>query len=244
MVKAAAFAVFLRLLSVGFGGSFAESAGGWPVVISGLAAITMVYGNFAAIAQSNVKRMLAYSGIAHAGYLLLGLAASPAAESAKSGVLFYLLAYTVSNAMVFGALMWAGSRGKEAVSYEDLAGLGRRHPVIGLAFVLGVLSLMGFPPTAGFFGKWYVISAAVEADMVGMAILAVLASAVGAFYYLKVLVYLYMKSPEEGAPVAVPMKSGYIAFALFVAGYFIVRMGVTPGGYLDSAIGAAASLGA
>ena len=110
------------------------------------------------------------------------------------------------------------------------------------AFLVGILSLMGFPPTAGFFGKWYVLSAAVQADMVPLTILAVLSSAVGAFYYLKVLVFLYMKSPEEGAPVAVPMKSGYVTFALVLAAYFVMKMGLTPSNYLDAALAAASGL--
>lgn len=243
VVKSAAFAVFLRLLAVGFGDELSRGAGGWPALLTILAAVTMVYGNLAAVAQSSVKRMLAYSSIAHAGYLLLGLAAvgtKPA--EATSAVLYYLAAYTVSNALVLGALIWSGSHGKEATSYADLAGLGRRHPAVGAAFLVGVLSLMGFPPTAGFFGKWYVFSAAVQADMVGMTILAVLSSAVGAFYYLKVLVYLYMKSPEEGAPVAVPMKSSYVVFALVLAAYFVMKMGLTPARYLDAALAAASGL--
>ena len=132
--------------------------------------------------------------------------------------------------------------GYENTSYADLAGLGRRHPAVGAAFIVGILSLMGFPPTAGFFGKWYVLSAAVQADMVPLTILAVLSSAVGAFYYLKVLVFLYMKSPEEGAPVAVPMKSGYVTFALVLAAYFVMKMGLTPSNYLDAALAAASGL--
>lgn len=243
VVKSAAFAVFLRLLALGFGDELSRGAGGWPTLLTILAGVTMVYGNLAAVAQSSVKRMLAYSSIAHAGYLLLGLAAvgtKPA--EATSAVLYYLAAYTVSNALVLGALIWSGSHGKEATSYADLAGLGRRHPAVGAAFLVGILSLMGFPPTAGFFGKWYVFSAAVQADMVGMTILAVLSSAVGAFYYLKVLVYLYMKSPEEGAPVAVPMKSSYVVFALVLAAYFVMKMGLTPARYLDAALAAASGL--
>jgi len=243
VVKTAAFAVFVRLLLLGFGDHLSASANGWPAIVSGLAAVTMVYGNLAAVGQTSVKRMLAYSSIAHAGYLLLGLAAvSKVPTEATSGILYYLAAYTVSNALVLGALIWSGSNGKEVTSFADLAGLGRRHPAIGVAFLVGILSLMGFPPTAGFFGKWYVLSAAVQADMVGLTILAVLTSAVGAFYYLKVLVFLYMKSPEEGAPVAVPMKSSYVVFALVLASYFVVKMGLTPANYLDAAIEAASGL--
>jgi len=194
--------------------------------------------------------MLAYSSIAHAGYILVGLAAlySPdanARQQAVSGVLFYLLAYTVSNVLTFGSLIAMGSYGKEAVSYEDLAGVGRRHPLAALPFVLGVLSLMGFPPTAGFLGKWYIFSAAIGAgsSLIWLVILGVLTSAVGAYYYLRVIVYMFMKAPEPGAPIAVPMRSGYVALALVLSGYFVLQMGVAPGRYIDLALAAAGKVG-
>jgi NADH-quinone oxidoreductase subunit N len=203
----------------------------------------MVYGNLAALAQTSVKRMLAYSSVAHAGYILVGLAAAhEVGELAVSAVLYYMAAYTVSNVLAFGSLILMGSKGKEAVSYDDLAGAGRRHPAAAFPFVIGVLSLLGMPPTAGFFGKYYVFSAAVQADLVWLAVVGVLASAVGAYYYLKVIVYLFMKEPEEDAPIAVPMRSGYVLFALLLSGYYVVKMGVTPGRYLEWAVSAAQSL--
>jgi len=245
-VKAAGFAVLVRVLLVSFGDDLSASAAtGWPPVIAGLAAITMIYGNLAAVAQSSVKRMLAYSSIAHAGYILVGVAAAfRVGETAVSAVLYYLMAYTVSNALAFGSLIYMGSRGKEAVSYEDLAGVGRRHPAAAVPFVLGVLTLLGFPPTAGFFAKYYVFNAAVQAGggMVWLAVLGVLTSAIGAYYYLRVIVYMFMKQPQAGAPVAVPMKSGYVVAALILSGYFVLRMGMAPGNYLDMAIEAAAQL--
>ena len=242
-VKSAAFAVLVRVLAGAFGDPASmSSATGWTPVIALLAVLTMVYGNVAAIAQSSVKRMLAYSSVAHAGYILIGLAAVFKVGSiGVSAVLYYLAAYTVSNVLAFGSLVWMGSRGAEVVSYEDLAGAGRRHPVVAFPFVVGVLSLLGMPPTAGFFGKYYVFSAAVQAGgpMVWLAVLGVLASAVGAYYYLKVIVYLYMREPQEGAPIATPMRSGYVAWAVVLAGYYVVRMGVTPQRYLDMAVSAA-----
>lgn len=247
VVKAAVFGVMLRVLFVALGDELmAGETSGWPPALSALAAFTMVFGNLAAIVQKSVKRMLAYSSIAHAGYILVGVVASwklgGIAES--SSVLFYLAAYAVSNVLAFGSLVLAGSRGKEAVSYEDLAGLGRRHPLVALPFVVGILSLMGFPPTAGFFGKYYVVLAAVEAGggMVWLATLLVLTSAVGAYYYLRVIYYLLMKSPEPGAPVAVPMRSGHVAAALALSGYFVLRLGLTPGAYL-ALVGAAPASG-
>ncbi|MBX3250116.1 MAG: NADH-quinone oxidoreductase subunit N [Myxococcales bacterium] len=245
-VKAAAFAVFVRILVVALPGEeVASMTSGWPPVLIFLSVLSMVYGNVAAVAQKSVKRMLAYSSIAHAGYILLGLAAaSVVGEPAISGVLFYLLAYTVSNILAFGSLVMIGSRGKEAVDYDDLAGVGRRHPYVALPFIIGVLSLMGFPPTAGFFGKYYVFNAAVQAGggFVWLAVIGLLASAVGAYYYLRVVVVMLMKSPAEGQVVAVPMKSGYVASALAMSGAAVMVFGLLPSWALDLAISAAQKL--
>jgi NADH-quinone oxidoreductase subunit N len=244
-VKAAAVAVLIRVLVGAFGDP--ASMGlytGWTPVIVLLSIATMVYGNLAALAQSSVKRMLAYSSIAHAGYILVGLAAVHEVGSfAVSSVLYYIGAYTVSNVLAFGSLILMGSKGKEAVSYDDLAGAGRRHPMAAFPFVIGVLSLLGMPPTAGFFGKYYVFSAAVQAGgpLIWLAVLGVLASAVGAYYYLKVIVYLFMRDPEEDQPIAVPMQSLYVTAALVLAGYYVVKMGITPSRYLDWAVSAASS---
>jgi NADH-quinone oxidoreductase subunit N len=202
--------------------------------------------------QKNVKRMLAYSSIAHGGFILIGVVAAglpgtseASSSEALSAVLYYLLAYTVSNVLAFGSLIALGTYGKEAVSYEDLAGAGRRHPMVALPFVIGVLSLMGFPPTAGFLGKWYVFSAAINSgdDFLWLVILGVLASVVGAYYYLRVIVYLFMKAPEPGAPVATVMRSGYVVLALVLSGYFVLKMGITPARYIDIAAFAATKLG-
>jgi NADH-quinone oxidoreductase subunit N len=251
VVKAAAFAVLLRVVLLSFSDELsANLATGWPGVLAPLAALTMVYGNIAASQQASVKRMLAYSSIAHAGYILVGVvalfSADPAVRKlAVSGVLFYLLAYTVSNVLAFGSLIAIGSYGKEAVSYEDLAGVGRRHPMAALPFVIGALSLMGFPPTAGFLGKWYVFSAAIAAgdSLLWLVILGVLTSVVGSYYYLRVIVYMFMKAPEPGAPIALPMRSGYVVLALVLSGYFVLKMGITPARYIDMALTAAEKIG-
>jgi NADH-quinone oxidoreductase subunit N len=250
VVKAATFAVVVRVFVVMFGTeSLATTGSGWLPALAGLSALTMVVGNVAALSQKNVKRMLAYSSIAHGGFILIGVVAAgiargtseDAAASALSSVLYYLLAYTASNILAFGALIWAGSRGKEAVTFDDLAGLGRRHPMVALPFSIGILSLMGFPPTAGFFAKYYVLSVAVQqgGGMVWLAILGVLSSAVGAYYYLKVLVYLFMKQPDQGQVLAVPMRSFYVVSALVLSTYFVLRMGIAPDHYLQLALSAA-----
>lgn len=245
-VKTAAFAVLLRVVVVAFSDPLSASAAtGWPTVLAALAALTMVVGNVAAAVQTNVKRMLAYSSIAHAGYVLVAFVALPKqGAEAVSAVLFYLAAYTVSNALAFGSLILVGSRGREAVSFDDLAGVGRRHPLVALPFILGVLSLMGFPPTAGFFAKYYVFNAAVQAGggMIWLAVLGVLSSVVGAYYYLRVVVMMFMKEPREGQVIAIPMKSGYVAVALLLSAYFVLRMGLAPGAYLEWALEAARRL--
>jgi NADH-quinone oxidoreductase subunit N len=248
VVKSAAFAVLVRVLLVSFADPLSASPStGWPAALIGLSIATMVYGNVAAAYQSSVKRMLAYSSIAHAGYVLIGVTAmfsGPARAQATSAVLYYLAAYTVSNVLAFGSLIAFGSRGKEAVSYEDLAGAGRRHPMLALPFVIGVLSLMGFPPTAGFFGKWYVFNAALSAGdiMLWPVIIGVLSSVIGAYYYLRVIVYLFMKAPEPGAPLALPMRSGYVVVALVFSCYLVLAMGLAPASYVALALAAAKSL--
>jgi NADH-quinone oxidoreductase subunit N len=186
-VKSAAFAVMLRVLLVGFGDERLMSWGtGWPPAIAVLAVLSMVVANVIAGRQESVKRMLAYSSIAHAGYVLVGVVATlRVSGEAQASVLFYLLTYTVSTAGAFGALIMCGSRGAEAVSYEDLAGVGRRHPAAALAFSLFLLSLAGIPPTAGFFGKLYVFRAAIDSELYAVAVIGLLNSVIGAYYYLR-----------------------------------------------------------
>jgi NADH-quinone oxidoreductase subunit N len=241
-VKAGAFAMLLRVLAFSFGDeAWTSWASGWPPMMATLAVLTMTVANLVAGRQESVKRMLAYSSIAHAGYALVGVTAlmrNPA--EAEASVLYYLLAYTVSTAGAFGALILCGSFGREAVSYEDLSGLGKRHPAAALAFSLFLVSLAGVPPTAGFFGKWFVFKAAIDGGLYWLAIVAFLNSVIGAYYYLRVLVYMYMREPAAGAPVAVPMRSGYVAAALLVSAVLVLVLGLTPSGYLDLAIKAAA----
>ncbi|NUP12808.1 MAG: NADH-quinone oxidoreductase subunit N [Polyangiaceae bacterium] len=242
-VKAAAFAMLLRVLVGGFGDAASMSwSSGWPPVIATLAVLTMTVANFVAGRQESVKRMLAYSSVAHAGYLLVGVVATVRSSADGQGsVLFYLLTYTFSTAGAFGALVLCGSRGKEAVSYEDLAGIGKRHPAAAAAFSLFLLSLAGVPPTAGFFGKLYVVKAALGAELNVLAVVLLLNSVVAAYYYLRVLVFMYMKEPMAGAPIAVPMKSGYVAAALVLATMAVLGIGLLPGSSLEMAIKAALS---
>ncbi|MEM6790683.1 MAG: NADH-quinone oxidoreductase subunit N [Myxococcota bacterium] len=237
VVKSAAFAMMLRVLLVGFGDAGSMSWGtGWPPVLAALAVLTMTIANLVAGQQESVKRMLAYSSIAHAGYLLVGVVATMSTDTgAQASVLFYLLSYTASTAGAFGALVWCGSYGKEAVSFEDLAGIGKRHPAAALALSLFLLSLAGIPPTAGFFGKLYILRASIGAGLNGLAVLVLLNSVLAAYYYLRVLAYMYMREPAPGAPVATPMQSGYVATGLVFAALAVSFLGLLPGASLDLA---------
>ncbi|MCX7808110.1 MAG: proton-conducting transporter membrane subunit, partial [Deltaproteobacteria bacterium] len=240
VVKAAVVIGMLRLLTEALHiETLVAGAGSWPELLFWLSALTLVGGNLGAVVQRNVKRMLAYSSIANAGFLLMGIGAASRLEAPLRGdaiaaVFYYILAYTASSSLALGSLIAAGSQGREAVSLSDLAGLGRRHPWIGIPFSLGVLSLMGLPPLAGFFSKYWVLLAAVRAgnDYLTLGIVAVLMSTVGAYYYLRVLVYLFMRTGEEGTPLAVPMRSGYVFSALLIASFFVLQMGITPSPYV------------
>jgi NADH-quinone oxidoreductase subunit N len=241
-VKAAAFAMLLRVLVLSLGNdAWTSWASGWPPVVATLSLLTMTVANLVAGRQESVKRMLAYSSIAHAGYALVGVTALVRApEEAGASVLFYLVAYGVSTAGAFGTLILCGSHGREAVSYEDLAGLGKRNPAAALAFSLFLVSLAGIPPTVGFFGKWFVFKAAIDSGLYWLALLGFVNSVLGAYYYLRVLVYMYMREPAAGAPVAVPMRSGYVTAALVVSALLVLALGLTPTRLLDVAVKAAA----
>jgi NADH-quinone oxidoreductase subunit N len=244
IVKTGGFAMLLRVLVTMFSGTKLMSwSSGWPPVLAVIAVLTMTVANLIAGRQESVKRMLAYSSIAHAGYLLVGVVAMVrAAPEAIGSVLFYLLTYTASTAGAFGALILCGRKGAEAVSYEDLAGLGRRHPGAALPFSLFLLSLAGIPPTAGFFGKWFVFRAAIDSGLYWITVIAFINSVIGAYYYLRVLVYMYMREPAAGAPIATPMRSGYVTAALLLSAILVLMLGLTPGISLDVAVAAAAHL--
>lgn len=242
VVKAGGFAMLLRVILTCFAdkGLMSWSAG-WPPVLAWIAVLTMTVANLIAGQQESVKRMLAYSSIAHAGYILVGVVASiHSIPQATSSVLFYLLTYTVSTAGAFGTLILCGSKGKESVSYEDLAGIGKRHPAAALAFSLFLVSLAGIPPTAGFFGKWFVFRVAMDSGMYTLTIIAFLNSVIGVYYYLRVMVFMYMREPAAGAPFATPMKSGYVSAALVLSAILVLILGIVPGTCVDMAAKAAA----
>ena len=220
--KAAAFAVLLRVM-------FEANAPGrfWLIWVS--AALSMTLGNVCALVQDNVKRLLAYSSIAHAGYLLVAFAAQPALGA--SAAMFYSAAYAAMNVGAFAIVSHFANAGEKYVTLEDYAGLGRRSPVLAATFTFFLMSLIGIPITGGFFAKFYVLSAALKSNLVGLAIILVLNSAVGAYYYLRIIVMMYMREPRGEVPFApVPVTSGLaIAICLLLTLY----LGVLPGRVLD-----------
>jgi NADH-quinone oxidoreductase subunit N len=230
-VKTAAFALLVRLFLAAESGPGAATTALGPV-LAGLAVLTMIFGNLLALPQRSVKRMLAYSSIAHAGYLLVGVvsaAVAGARDQAVAGLLFYLAVYVASVIGAFavvGALERRAAGDQEPADAWDLsrfAGLGRRRPALAFAMAVFLLSLAGIPPLGGFFAKLYVFKAAVGAGLYGLAVLGFLTSALGAYYYLRVVMYMYMRAPEgEGEVVASPS----LTVALTAAVAAVVALGV------------------
>jgi NADH-quinone oxidoreductase subunit N len=223
--KAAAFAVLLRVL-------FATGAPGWFWMVWVSAALSMTLGNIGALVQQNIKRLLAYSSIAHAGYLLVAFAA--AKDTGISAAIFYAAAYAAMNVGAFAIVSHLSSRGERYVTLDDYAGLGRRSPLLAAILTIFLLSLIGIPVTGGFFAKFYVFSAALQSNLVGLAIIGLINSAVAAYYYLRVIVYMYMRDERFEAPVArIPAGLGVgLAISLIATIY----LGVLPGRVLDYAL--------
>jgi NADH-quinone oxidoreductase subunit N len=232
--KAAAFAALFRVLYASLRGFQPD----WVILFWGLAALTMTVGNIVAIAQSNLKRMLAYSSVAHVGYMMVGLTAGGSFGSAS--VLFYLLTYTFTTAGAFGVILLLERGGEEALHLEDYSGLGFRHPILALSLSLFLLSLIGVPPTAGFMGKVYLFGAAVRSGYLWLAIIAVLNSAVAAYYYLRLIVYMYMREPEGVRTRYTPSFAG--ALALGIALWTVFQFGLAPSSVFELAQGAVAPL--
>jgi NADH-quinone oxidoreductase subunit N len=227
--KAAGFAVLLRLLLVGF----PVAAEVWAPLVGLLAAVTMIWGNVAAIAQSDIKRMLAYSSIAHAGYLMMAVAAGStrtAAPAAVSGALFYLLAYGVTTIGAWAVVLALERSDGSGTAIGDYAGLGRRRPWLALAMTVFMLSLIGVPPTLGFLGKFVVFGSAVDAGLVGLAVIGVLTSLVSAFYYLRVVVYMYMRPGE-----AEVRREAWLTAAIAATALATFFLGLLPGPMLELA---------
>ena len=229
--KAAAFAILLRVL-------FEARAPGYFWLIWASAALTMTLGNICALVQNNVKRLLAYSSIAHAGYVLVAFAALP--ELGASAAMFYTAAYAAMNVGAFAVVSHVAGAGEKYVTLEDYAGLGRKSPALAATLTFFLMSLIGIPITGGFFAKFYVLSAALKSNLVVLAIILVLNSAVGAYYYLRIIVMMYMREPQSELPeTPVPASAG---LAITVCVLLTLYLGVLPGPVLDYAAHSARQL--
>ena len=216
--KAAAFAAILRVFLT----AFPSLAADWSGMLAVIAILTIIIGNTVAIAQQNIKRLLAYSSIAHAGYILVAVVA--ANELGVQSVLYYTLAYTLMNLGAFAVVILLGRRGEENVMIADYAGVGYRQPLLGAAMTIFMLSLAGIPPTAGFFGKFYIFSATLQAGQYVLAVVGILGSVISVYYYLRVIYTMYMVEPARdlGKPDRAPWATA--AAAIAVAGVLLLGL--------------------
>lgn len=220
--KAAGFAVLIRI----FTSVFSDLHMDWAPLLAGLAVLTMAVGNLVALVQTDLKRLLAYSSIAHAGYMLLAIVAG--SQDGNASILFYLLVYTVMNLAAFGVIAVLSAKGERCHSLEDLAALGRRYPLPAAVMAVAMFSLAGIPPTAGFVAKFYVFSAVVQADYIGLAVIGVLLSGVSLYYYLRVVVWMYMRESTRPAvePAGALSYGGLVALCL--SGLALLQIGLLP----------------
>jgi len=219
--KAAGFAVIMRVFYTAFG-STSFLTDDWGMIFAVLAAITMTVGNLVALAQTNIKRMLAYSSISHAGYLMVGLAAI--SNLAESGVMFFLFAYSLANLGVFIAIIAISNKtGSDEI--KDYAGMSRRSPLIALVMAFCLISLIGIPPTGGFIAKFYIFNAAVQQDLLWLVIVAVINSVISAFYYLRVVKVMYVGEPasDEAVPSSISLR-----FTLAITSLGVLFLGIYP----------------
>jgi len=226
-VKAAAFAAFLRVFFECFGSAQVT----WGHILWVLAVLTMILGNLAAIVQTNIKRMLAYSSIAHAGYILVGMVAGT--PNGAAGVLYYLLAYIFTNLGAFAVVTMVGRKGEANINLDDYRGLGKVHPTLALAMSIFLFSLAGIPPTAGFIGKFTIFSAAINAGYIWLVIIGVLTSAASVFYYFRVIMKMYKEAPDV-EPEALKFSPS-MAFALSLTVMVVLYIGIFPTTYLNLA---------
>src|SRR2546428_1264978 len=224
--KAAVFAVLLRIM-------FQAHSPGRIWLIWVAAALSMTIGNIAALVQDNVKRLLAYSSIAHAGYLLVAFAVWPQSDP-KAGIsaaMFYTASYAAMNVGAFAVVGHFAGPGERYVTLEDYSGLGKRSPALAAIFTIFLLSLIGIPAFGGFFAKFYVFASAVKQNLIGLLMIGVLNSAVAAYYYLRIIVVMYMREPREETPVAAVPPGLGIALGLSLA--VTIFLGVFPRPVLD-----------
>jgi len=231
--KMAAIALFMRFLIEPFGAMLAE----WRQVVAFLSVASMVLGAVAAIAQTNIKRLMAYSSIGHIGYALIGLAA--ASPAGIRGVLVYMAVYLFMNVGTFAVILCMRQQGRMLEGINDLAGLSRSQPGLALALAIFMFAMAGIPPTAGFFSKLYVFLAAIDAHLVGLAIIGVVTSVVGAFYYLRIVKVMYFDEPIGAfdRPIHAELKAVLLVTAVVTLLFFLL-----PDPVVGSAEAAATSL--
>ena len=224
--KAAAFAGLLRVMQA----SGVLSSTAWQDILWIVAVLTMIIGNLIALRQDNVKRMLAYSSIAHAGYVLIGVLAGN--ELGTSGVVFYLLTYTFMNIGAFGVISYLSTADNELVALKDFRGMGYRRPFAAVAMALFMFSLAGIPPTAGFIAKFYVFSAAVKAGYIWLVIFAVISSIISLYYYLGLIVQMYMTTADDDTAVTADQQPA-VFLALTLSMFAVVFLGVFPSRWIE-----------
>jgi len=227
VVKSAAVAGMIRVFLQGLGGDMIPFGNmGWAHIFGILAAITMTAGNIAALGQSNIKRMLAYSSIAHAGVLLVGIVSTAHDPAAMGAILFYLGAYSVATLGAFGVLIWV-SGGRERVCLSDLYGLGKAKPAAALVMTLCLLSFAGIPPTGGFFAKFYLFKAALLAspDLLWLVVVGVLNSMISIYYYLKIVMAMYFRDSESDVQT---LSAVSVRIVVILCAILVLWMGVMP----------------
>jgi NADH-quinone oxidoreductase subunit N len=215
--KLAAFAMAFRFLSSGLGDLHMH----WQGMLEVLALLSIIVGNLAAIMQTNIKRMLAYSTISHMGFVMLGLL--PGTASGFGASMYYVIVYALMSTAAFGMIMLLSTRGIEAERLEDFKGLNQRSPYYAAIMGIVMFSMAGVPPMVGFFAKWMVIKAAIEAGLIWLAIVAVIFAVMGAFYYLRVIKYMYFDEPENERAITAPVDFGA---ALTLNGLMIIGLGI------------------
>lgn len=225
--KGASFAILLRIFYEGLGSLKVD----WQTIVAVVAAATMVWGNLAALTQDNVKRMLAYSSIAHAGYVLIGVLA--VSEIGLWSVLFYLLAYTFITLGVFGTVILLERREYAGETCADYAGLARRSPFLAGMMLLFLIALTGIPPTGGFVGKFYLFAAGIEAGWTWVAIVGVVTSAISLYYYFRIVVFMYLKDSDASTPV--PLQAPALVGAVAFCALATLVMGIVPGPFIELA---------
>ena len=217
--KAAAFAAFFRV----FAEAFPDMSSSWEILLSIIAVLSMIVGNLGAIMQTNIKRMLAFSSVSHAGYILMAVIAKSSLGS--SSMLFYMLTYAFMTFGVFGIIIILGRKGEENLEIQNYSGLAYKHPVIALSMTIFLLSLGGLPPFAGFVAKFYLFSAAIQEGLLTLVIIAVLNSAISFYYYLKIVVFMYMKEPEAEFNISLtPMT----LFVVLIGVIGTIQLGIFP----------------